>query len=469
MIRGHFLAAFLAAVGFSLAPLQARALELAFEQDTSLPIVYLNVALKAGYVTDPSGQEGITNFMGEMLLRGTRNRSKAELDLALDQIGARLSVETRAESLIFRGAVLSSQLEPFLALLEEILVSPSLPEKEIEKLRSEIVSGILEELGNDSTLASRRFTRFLFQDHPYGKSTLGTLSDVRKLTRSRILVHYDRLMRDRAMLVVGSGDAQASRIEAWARKLASLRPNGGEAAIPLVSVPETPPGRRLQIVDKPDRTQTQINIGQIGLLMTDPRYFAFHLGNYAFGGGSFTSRLMTEIRVKRGWSYGASSHCRFGLRPRLCQIHLFPASKDTAAALRLTLQMVDELARDGITEEEFEFAKRSLINSSGFMYDTSAKRVENTLLERTLNLPDGFMKSYAGRLEKVSRKDVNQALRELLKPESLTVSVLATAEKLKAPLAEAAGLPLERVQVIPYDREPSRIDRGTSPPAPDRY
>src|SRR5688500_1513374 len=98
-----------------------QAAEVSFEKDPKLPIVYLNAAFKAGAVTDPASQSGMTNFMGEMLIRGTKSRTKEQLDLALDQMGARLEVETRAEALIFRGAVLSSQLEPFLKLVTEVL------------------------------------------------------------------------------------------------------------------------------------------------------------------------------------------------------------------------------------------------------------------------------------------------------------------------------------------------------------
>src|SRR3954453_11556481 len=96
------------------------AVESAVEQDSRLPLVYLNVAIKAGAVSDPQGESGITNFMGEMLLRGTRLRKKEQIDLEFDQMGARLDVDTRGESMIFRGAVLSSQLDRYLKLVTEI-------------------------------------------------------------------------------------------------------------------------------------------------------------------------------------------------------------------------------------------------------------------------------------------------------------------------------------------------------------
>ena len=432
-------------------PLAAQAMEVAFEPDSSLPLVYINVAVKTGTVSDPMGQSGITNFMGEMLIRGTRQRTKEQIDLELDQMGAKLNVEVRAEALIMRGAVVSSQLDRYLKLLSEIITQPSFPEQEIRKLRSEVVSGIYDELGRDQSLAGRRFTKFLFRGHPYGKPVLGTIKDIEKINRVQIVDHYDHLIRDRKMLVIGAGDATEERIQAWSKELAAARA-GGEAAL-KVSQPENSEFRRLLIVDKPDRTQTQIYAGQVGMRMTDPEFFPLYLGNHVFGGGSFSARLMMEIRVKKGWSYGASSNFRQGRQPRSWSLYLFPAAKDTAAALQKSLSMVEELAKNGITQAELDFAKSSLVNSAGFMFNTPAKRVENKLLERTLDLPDGFMKTYGPELDKVTLAQTNQALAKFLKPERLAITVLGSAKDLKESLIQASGVEAGHAEVVPYTEE----------------
>jgi zinc protease len=431
----------------------AFAVETRFERDTDLPLVYLNVALKAGAVTDPKEASGLTNFMGEMLRRGTQTRTKEQIDLALDQMGAELEAETRAEALIFRGAVLAAQLEPFLALLEEILTQPSFPESEIRKLKAEVTSGILEELGVDQRLAGRRFAQFLFRGHPYGKPVLGSVQDIAKLSQGQIRDHYDRLVQDRLLLVVGAGDASSGKINDWADRLAHARPNREGASLEPVPAPSELPARELLIVDKPNRTQTQIDFGQIGLRMTNSEFFPLFVGNHAFGGGSFSARLMVEIRVNRGWSYGAYSYFKHGLKPRSWQTHLFPASKDAAAALEYSLKMTETLKEKGLTQAEFDFARQSLVNSAGFMYNTPKKRVENTLLEKTLDLPDGFMKSYGPRIEGVSLGEVNQALSEFLRPDRLAISVVGTASELKAPLAKAAGISPDAVKVVPYTQD----------------
>ncbi|MDR3605976.1 MAG: pitrilysin family protein [Oligoflexia bacterium] len=452
VLKALTLAAFALAVSPMLArPLQA--VEVSFEEDKRLPLVYVNLAVKAGAVTDPEGESGITNFVGEMLLRGTRDKTKKEIDLELDQMGARLEVETREEALILRGAVLSSQLEPFLKLVLEIVTEPSFPEKEIGKLRKEIVSGLLEELGDDSSLEARHFSKFLFRDHPYGNPVLGKIGTIERLDRAKVLAQYENIFHEKNFLIVGEGDAAEKTIQAWGDSIGKLRPSGDRKAAAVVGTPENAPERRLEIVDKPDRTQTQIDVGQIGVRMTDPDYFALYVGNHAFGGGSFSARLMTEIRVKRGWSYGAYSYFRPGLKPRSWIAHLFPAAKDAPAALAETLHLIEQLKKDGITSPEFEFAQRSLVNSAGFMYNTPQKRVANTLLERTTDLPSGFMESYASRISALNREQVNAALKRFLHPEKLAMSVLGTASQLKEALTKASGVKAPDVVVVPYTEE----------------
>lgn len=440
-----------------LASSLAHAIEVQFEPDETIPLVYVNFALRAGSVTDPEGREGLTNLLGELMLRGTQLRDKAALDAALDQIGGKLEVETRAEALIFRGKIIASELEPFLKLLTEIVTLPSFPEAELKKLKSELVAGLLQEQSQDRQLSDKRFQKFLFGDHPYGRHELGTTRSIQATTVENIREQYERLFNSRYFLVVGSGAASSSQIRSWANELAEKRPDPeGASSDPFFRVGPPLPAEAgsLLVVDKPDRTQTQIDIGQVGVRMSDPDFFPLFLANHAFGGPSFLARLMVEIRVKRGWSYGAGSGFRHGLQPRLWRIHLFPAAKDAAAALEYTLGMVKDLRDRGITPEEFDFAKQSIVNSAGFMYNTPKKRIENALLERTLDLPEGIMQKYGSRVGSVSFEEANDALKRFLKPERMAISVLATARTLKPALAKAAATAgVTQVKVERYNAE----------------
>jgi zinc protease len=426
--------------------------EFEFETDPSIPIVYFNAVFRTGSVDDPAQFSGLTNFTAEMMLRGTAVRTKSQLDLELDRMGARLDVETRAEATIFRGAVLQSELPAYLALVKEVLTRPSFAEVEIRKLKSEVKSGLLEELSNDGALTRKRWNQFLFGKHPYGNDVTGTIRGINSLTAEVVRAHAARKFRSNRLILVASGpESSKETLNQWLKQVDGELV-GGDPRTPL-SPPKNSPSRSLLVLDKPQRTQTQIAIGQVGVRVTDQNWFALYIANHVFGGGSFSSTLMREIREKRGWSYGAYSNFRQGTQPRAWSISLYPASKDTAAALQKTLELVQELRENGITQAQFDFAKASLLNSSGFMYNTPDKRVENTILEKMLDLPRGTFRNYGEGIQKVTHDQVNAALKEFLRPDQLAITVLATAKDLKAALQVSAQVPADRVRVIPYDQE----------------
>lgn len=449
MKRSHLICALIPALFITT---HAFAIETLIEEDHNFPLIYLSLAARTGASQDPSDKLGLTNFMGEMLKRGSKHRTKEEFDRELDSMGAQIEIETRSEAMIIRGAVLASEFERFSKLVTELVTEPAFPESEIAKLREELNSGILEEQGNDSALATRRFNQFMFGSHPYSHPVVGTLTGLKAITLADIKKQYESTFQASNLIVLATGDITPSKITSWTQALEKLRPSTG----PATAAPEAPKdseSRRVLVVDKPNRTQTQIRAGWVGLRPTHSDYFAAFIGNFVLGGPTFNSRLVKEIRVKRGWTYGINSGYRPARQPNLWYTGLFPSSENAADALAETLRQIEKIKVEGITEEEFKFARDSLVNSDGFRYNTSAKRTENTLLEKTLDLPPGFLRTYADHFSAVTREQVNAALKAHFKPEKINVVVVGTAEKLRAGLAKATGLTAEKVTVKPYTEE----------------
>jgi zinc protease len=144
---------------------------------------------------------------------------------------------------------------------------------------------------------------------------------------------------------------------------------------------------------------------------------------------------------------------KFSRQPRSWRFYLFPAAKDTPAALETVLKMVEEWRDRGVTPQELDFAKTSLINGAGFLLNTPRKRIENRIQEITLDLPEGFMKHYAEGIARVSVESANASVKAHIHPDQLSILVLGTAKDLKEPLAKAAGVPAEKVQVIDYRQD----------------
>ncbi len=416
------------------------AADIEFEADHSLPLVYLNVIVNAGSANDPANKLGLATLASQMLLRGTQKNSKSDFFQKLDEIGGSITTEVRAEGVIYKGAVLSENLTAFLDLFEETLVKPKFTAEELQKLKKEIEGQILQNKSEDRPLALYHFYRFFYGNHGYGNPELGTQHSIKTITNGDIIDFYSRYFGAKTITVMGSGAADKSAIEDWVQKvtekLSALHPEA-EAPAPFTK-PVIPEGRRALISNKPT-TQTQILMGATGMRPEDPGFYAVQLANYTFGGPSFNARLMTEIRVKRGWTYGASNTFRFGKQPRHFAMHMFPKTADTVPAIGLTIKLFEDFVKNGITDEEFTFARDSLVNNSPFNFDTPKKRIDNATTEYLTSFPKGYFRNFADNIDRVSKSDVAPALKSFFKPANLTLLVLGDASKLREPISRLPG------------------------------
>jgi len=433
----------------SLFTAPAFASEFSFESDHSLPLVYVNVAIKGGATQDPDNKNGVTDLMAKLMLRGTKTKTKQQVDQTLDQLGAELDTETRAEFIVLRGKVLSENIVPFLSLLEEIITTPSFRASELDKLKKEQISGILEQLNSDQKLIRTRFDQIFFQGHPYAKANMGKIKDIQSINGTDIQNQYKHLFDQSRMLVLAAGDTEESSFKSFLQDINTKQ----NFKTSIESIPEfknTPKGLRVVIFDKPERTQTQIVIAQQGVSFQNKTLDALQLGNFAFGGGSFLSRLMVELRVKRGWTYGAGSAFKMGSQPHTWRASLFPKNADTPPAIKETLRLIKDLHDHGITQEEFDAAKRSMVNSAGFNYNTPQKRIENMLIEKIFNLPAGYHKDSARRIQTLTLSDVNSAFQSFIQPDHLMVGLVGTASISRAAIAKELGIPEKSIEVVNY-------------------
>ena len=436
----------------ALTPALSNAAEFFFEKDPALPLVYVTAAFRGGSTQDPDQKSGTTDLMGKLMLRGTKMKSKQQIDLALDQLGGSIEFETRGEFIAFRGVVLSENLPQYLSLMSEILTAPSFRAQELEKLKKEQTSQLLNELNQDRSLVKVRFDETFFKGHPYSKPNSGKVKDIQGLAIADIQKQYQRLITDSQMVVLAAGDTSKNAFGDFLKKIESERKASGSIT-PVSEFKNDPTKLKVVIFDKPDRTQTQVLIGQKGLTFKTPELDALQIANHAFGGGGFQARLMIELRVKRGWTYGAGSSFRLGSTPHSWRVGFFPKNADTPPAIKEALKMIADLKEKGITEEEFEASRKSILNSSGFNYNTPAKRMENRLTEVIFGLPEGYFRDSADRIRKISREEVNAALKTFIDPSRMMVGLVATAKISKSGIAKALGITEKEIEVQSYQKE----------------
>ena len=420
---------------------------LLIEADHALPLVHVGLVLRTGSIHDPRGLEGLTRMTARMLRMGTRQMTPAQVEERIDSMGAQLAVSCAPSYVQLSGAVVAHNVEPFFQLLCELIQAPAFRASDLARAKRETVAELVGVVDDDRSLAARHFRGFALGKHPYGRPVVGTTQSVRSLTRDAVRAHHEKHFVRNNVIVSLSGAVTAERAQQLVDKHLQL-PAG---RVPKLEAPPTTisKGRRLLIIDKPERTQTQIIVGTLGTHVLDPDHTALQVANVVFG-GLFTSRLTHEVRSVRGLSYGASSNLGHDRERELWTMWTFPAAKDAFRCLELQLNLYDDWIQNGIRPSELKRAKDFLVKSHAFEIDTAAKRLDQRVEAELFGLPERYFESFIDRVQSVTRKDANAALKARLSKRDLAMVVVATAKDVRKDLAKLPGL--NDLKVIPFDK-----------------
>jgi zinc protease len=400
-------------------------------------------------VADPAGKEGLARTTARMLRRGAGALGAEEIDERIDALGAELGADASPSSITMSFEVIRRSLEPLVDLAADVLARPTFDREELARYLREASAEIVESRDSDRALASRALRRTLFEGHPYGRRVAGSLASLATLGPDDVRgFHRRHLTRGNALVAV-SGDASEEEAQRLAERLLAGLPEG--APVPDATVdPPRRPGRHLVFVDKPDRTQTQLVVGGLGTHAHDPDHVPLLVANHAFG-GAFTSRLMQEVRAKRGWSYGASSRAGFDRRREAFTMWSAPSATDAAACLALEIELLEAWVNDGITEGELAATKSYLRRSHAFEVDTARKRVHQRLEEVLFDLPPGYHARWLEAVAAVTLDEANAAIRARIRPSDLVVGIVGTWSEVGD--AVAAAIPFDTTTVAPFDLE----------------
>lgn len=418
-----------------------------FEPSAGLPICWFNAATRVGAALDPDGLEGMTRHAAELARRGAGGLSRAELDSAIDQIGAAIQVDVDRDWLAVSATCLERHLDRALALAASVLADPLFSPREHEVLLRESKHELDDVRDDDFTLADRHFHRVCAPGHPYGRTALGTEESLARIELEPLAAYHRSLWAPEHLVVGVAGPITPARADQAASALRAAVAGRKGAAPPALDVPPFPSGRRLILVDKPKRTQCQIVLGHLAPAYGSDDYVALMPLETAFG-GLFTSRLMQEIRVARGWSYGAGCRMVKARAPHWFRMWLAPTADVAPEALALTLTLYEQLAEGGMRADEFDLAIRNLTGSLPFASATARQRMRLALRHELVGLPVDFPARLPGLLAALTLDDVHAAARRWLRPHDLCIVMVASADEM-APRLAAAGIDVQ--EIVAYD------------------
>jgi len=393
--------------------------------------------MPAGAPAAPTGSEGPHRHAALVARRGAGTRDRAELDETLDSLGAALDVGVSRDAIQLSALGLTRHLDAVIELAADILAEPRFSEDEHARLLRETPQVLDEIRDDDSALATRWFDWVCCPAHPYGRTSLGTEASLARIDRAAALELWRREVVADNLVIGLAGDVDEASAARLVRRLVERLPQTGRPDVLLDPVIAPPHGRRLILVDKPDRTQAQLRIGHVSVRYGSPDTAALAIGEAVLG-GMFSSRLMQEIRVKRGWSYGAGCALRRSRLPHWFEIWMAAGIDVAGPAVALTLDLLADYAACGPTDDEVDFARSYLVGAMPFHVATARQRMQLAVRDAVFDLPSGFTAKLPEALGALTAADVRAACKRCLRPESAVTVAVTTAEHAQTAL-EAAG------------------------------
>ncbi len=399
-----------------------------------LPLVEFRLVARAGSVDDPPGKEGLASLTAELLTQGAGRRDAQQVAEDIAFVGGSLEASASAEQLAVSCEVLTKDFAVGLELFRDAIVSPTLPEAEFARKRAETLGALAALKDDPSEVADVELDPFLWGSSPLGHPAIGWTRSVTALTRADVVAFHRRFVTpDRAWLAV-VGDVDPQRVVAALRRaFAEWRRPAEKPLAAREGVPEEGP-RQILIVSKPEVTQTQFRFGGPGVARDDPDFYALSVANTILGGG-FASRLVDELRVNRGLTYGIHSAWEMFRDAGAFEISSFTKNASLRQAVDATLGEVRKLAAQGPTAAEVEKAKRYLTGQFPLGLQAPDALAAQILDVAFYDLPPDYLERYSERIDAVTLDEVRRVLEKRLHADELRLLVVSNPETAKKALA----------------------------------
>lgn len=339
-------------------------------EEHSIPLVAVEFAFRGGAAQDPDGKAGLSNLVSGLLDEGAGDIASQQFQETLQDLAVKLSFNTGRDA--FRGEMktLTRHKDEAFELLRLALTEPRFDAQPVERIRQQVLSGLRFDATDPDEIAGRLWFDMAFEDHPYARQSEGTPETVAGLTVEDLRGYVARNFARDNLVIAVVGDISPDDLAARLDQVFGALPEKSD----LAPVPDTAiakgPARRIVELDVP---QTVIRFGQQGIPRKDPDFIPAYLVNHILGGGSFSSRLYTEVREKRGLAYSVYSFL-YPLDHAALFIGGVATQNERAAESLSTIQAeIERLARDGPTAEELAAAKSYLKGSYALRFDTSGK------------------------------------------------------------------------------------------------
>ena len=389
-----------------------------FVEARELPMFDLRLTFAAGSSQDGDVQ-GLATLTNAMLNEGVPGKDVSAIAAGFEGLGAEFGNGAYRDMAVtsLRSLSAAEQREPALKLFEQVIGQPTFPADSLARIKNQILAGFEYQKQSPGTLASLELFERLYGKHPYGHPSDGTPESVPGISREQMQAFHAKAYAAGNAVIALVGDLSREEAEAMAAEVSAALPKG--PALAKTVAPEVPkPGHTH--INFPSN-QTHLLIAQLGIQRGDPDYAALYLGNQVFGGGGFGTRLMTEVREKRGLTYGVYSGFSAMQARGPFMINLQTRAELSEGTLQLVKQLLADFVANGPTQEELDAAKREMAGSFPLSTASNSAIVGQLGAIGFYDLPLTYLEDFMTQVQGLSVEQVKTAMAKHLDPEALVI------------------------------------------------
>ncbi len=403
-----------------------------FVPSPSIPMLDVNIDFDAGSRYDPPGKSGLATLAAALLDKGTGAqdgqpaRNEAQIADAFADTGADFGGAAGSDrgGVGLRTLTASPEREQSLRLAGQLIKAPTYPAAVVAREKQRLITAIREGDTRPGVIADKTLSKAIYPTHPYGVSA--TPESVDSITRDDLMKFWrDNYTAKRAVVTL-IGAVDRKQAEQIAEDLTRGLPEGTTPP-KLPDVQMTIPASEKRIPHPAQ--QASVVMGQPAIARGDPDYFALLVGNYALGGGGFSSRLTDQVREKRGLTYGVDSYFAPSKQPGPFGVSLQTKKENTNEALGLVRQIVGQFVAQGPTDTELRAAKDNLINGFPLRIDSNRKLLTNVANIGWYGLPLDYLDTWTAQINKVTRDQVRTAFQRHVHPDAMATVIVGGPEK----------------------------------------
>ncbi len=401
--------------------------EVLFVEDHDIPMLDVAVTVPAGSGFDATDKSGVAGLTHQLLDSGADGLSEDEISRGMADIGAQFGggFDPDRSSMSLRTLSSAAERDKALDIMARVLQHPVFPEAILAREKVRLIAALKESDTKPESIADKAFQKAVFGTHPYALRGSGEVESVEKVTVHDLRDFYRAHYQANHAVVAIMGDATRAQAEAIAQQLT--------AQLPQSATPSALPNVVMKIAASEQRishpaSQSHILIGAPGMARNDPDFFPLYVGNYTLGGGGFASRLMNEVREKKGLAYSVYSYFMPLKQPGAFEIGLQTKKEQADEALKLVRNTLADFIAKGPTGKELLAAKQNIIGGFPLRIDSNRKILDYLSVIGFYDLPLTYLDDFTRNIDQVTVAQIREAFERHVDPQAMATVIVGAPE-----------------------------------------